>query len=149
MWLECHSNIVWKHVLLYIKKTWLTEDLIKKIFTLCPSLSLERSPVTEVYSVETPFTTLTIFFHVRWQTWVLFLHQDKYWGEKKWRIHKEWCTVIPAMVQCPCFSINVQHLSHRFALTGGQWLKHRWERLTKTHKIAFLFTLLHISGRVA
>ena len=40
----------------------MTEDLIKKMFTLCPSLSLERSPVTEVYSVETPFTTLTIFF---------------------------------------------------------------------------------------
>ena len=46
-------------------------------------------------------------------------------------------TVIPAMVQRLRFSINVQHLSHRFALTGGHRLKHRWERLPKTHKIAF------------
>ena len=61
------------------------------------------------------------------------------------------CTVIPAMVQRLHFSINVQHLSHRFALTEGQrWqrLKHRWERVPKTHKIGFTGEVLHIYGRV-
>ena len=48
------------------------------------------------------------------------------------------------------FSINVQHLSHRFALVQRcQRLKHRWERLPKTLKIAFTGELLHIYGRVA
>ena len=35
------------------------------------------------------------------------------------------------MVQRLRFSINMQHLSHRFALMWGQRLKHRWERLPK------------------
>ena len=53
-------------------------------------------------------------------------------------------------VQHLCFSINVQHLSHKFGFNGDQRcqrLKHRWE--PKTHKIAFTGEVLHIFGRVA
>ena len=53
-------------------------------------------------------------------------------------------------VQHLCFSINVQHLSHKFGFNGDQRcqrLKHRWE--PKTHKIAFTGEVLHIYDRAA
>ena len=65
------------------------------------------------------------------------------------------CTVIPAIVQRLCFSINVQHLScfPAFVLWRVQrWerLKHRWERLPKTHRFALMESgagVLHIYGK--
>ena len=59
---------------------------------------------------------------------------------KIWIIQSLESTVIPAMVQRLRFSINVQHLSHKFGfptLQRWQRLKHRWQRLPKTHKIGF------------
>ena len=47
----------------------------------------------------------------------------------------------------PSFFINVQHLSHRFASTGGELLKHQFE--PKTNEIVFTEEVLHIYGRDA